>query len=99
MGRAPSALRRVRPLLPSRPRGTRQTQHAPASTRSRIPVLPQLRPVLQPLPDLALEATLGRVVELLAPHGLGEVVLPGKRFGHVVIVIVAGAVAFRFYQL
>jgi hypothetical protein len=39
---------------------------------SRIPFLPQLRPVIQPLPDLALEAALGRIVELLAAERFGK---------------------------
>src|SRR4029450_10586968 len=98
MGKPPNAPRQPRPPWRFRPRSTAQTQHNKAPTRSPIPVLPQLRPILQPLPDLALEAALGRVVELPAPHGLWEVVLAGKRFGGVVIVVVARAVAFRFHQ-
>ena len=35
----------------------------------------QLRPVLQPLGDLALEAAVARTVELLSGHALGKVVL------------------------
>ena len=39
------------------------------------PLLPQLFPPLQPLPDLALEAALRRVVEVLAAERVGPVVL------------------------
>ena len=42
------------------------------------PLLAQLRPILQPLPDLALEAALGRVVELL-PAELLRGNSPGRK--------------------
>src|SRR5262245_36844342 len=59
----------------------------------------QLRPIFQPLFDLALEAALGWVVELLPPQLFGEIVLPGKRLGRVVVVVVAFAIALRLHQL
>src|SRR5262245_66434332 len=65
---------------------------------SRIPLLPQLRPVVQPLLDLALEAALGRVVELLAAERFREVILAGEGVRRVMVVVVACAVALRFHQ-
>src|SRR5262249_58381730 len=65
---------------------------------SRIPFLPQLRPIFQPFPDLAFETALGRVVELLAAERLREVVLAGEGVGRIVVVVVPGAVALRFHQ-
>src|SRR5262249_31824175 len=59
----------------------------------------QLRPIFQPLPDLAFEAALGWVVELLPSQLFGEIVLPGKRLGRFVIVVVAFAIALRLHQL
>ena len=62
------------------------------------PLLPELRPVLEPLPDLALEAALRRVVEGLPAERLGEVVLAGEGVGLVVVVAVAGAVALLLHE-
>src|SRR5262249_22200387 len=64
-----------------------------------LPLLPQLCPVFQPLPDLALEAALGRIVEGVAAERLREVVLAGEGVGGVVVVLVASAVALRLHQL
>src|SRR5579883_2222327 len=62
------------------------------------PLPPELGPVIQPLPDLALEAALGRIVEGLAAQALGEIVLAGKRIRRIVVVFIAGAVAFVLHQ-
>src|SRR5215472_18453585 len=63
------------------------------------PLPPQPLPILQALPDLALEAAFWRIVELAAAKRLGEVVLARKRVRCVVVVVVARAVAFAFHQL
>src|SRR5262249_24165536 len=42
------------------------------------PFTAQLRPIIQPLPDLALEAAFGRVVKLLAAERFRKIVLAGK---------------------
>src|SRR3979490_1206731 len=65
---------------------------------SRPPLLPQLRPIIQPLPDLALEAALGRIVKFLPAERLREIVLARKRIGRVVVVVVTRAVAFLLHQ-
>src|SRR5436190_1173838 len=51
-------------------------------------LLPQLRPVIQPFANLALEAAIGRVVKSLPAKGVREIVLSGKGFRRVVIVFV-----------
>ncbi len=51
--------------------------------------LAQLRPVVQPLADFALEAALRRIVECLPAERVGEIVLAGKGFRLVVVVGVA----------
>src|SRR5258706_11598953 len=53
----------------------------------------QLLPVFQPLQNLALEAALDRLVELLARHAVGGIVLAGEAVLGVVVVFVALAVA------
>src|SRR5262249_15122649 len=63
------------------------------------PLSPQLRPIFEPLPDLALEAAFGRVVEARPAQLLGEIVLAGKCIRHVVIVFIARAVALSLHQL
>src|SRR3954471_24547451 len=63
-------------------------EHSP----SRFPFHALLRPEFQPLANFALEAALGRIVELLAAECFREVVLPGKRVRRVVVVLVARAV-------
>src|SRR5712664_1039490 len=49
----------------------------------------QLRPVIQPLANLALEAAIGRIVEGLAAKRFREIVLSGERVLGVVVVFVA----------
>src|SRR5689334_3772396 len=66
---------------------------------SAASLLAQLRPVFEPLPDLALEATLGRIVELVTAERLGEVVLAREGLLGVVVVGVAAAVALGLHQL
>ena len=68
-----------------------KSQSCPKAAKSILAVtfLPQLRPVVQPLPDLALEAALGRIVELLAAERFREVVLARERVRRVVVVVVA----------
>src|SRR5262245_14453338 len=60
--------------------------------------LPQFRPILQALSNLALEAALGRIVEPLAAERLREVVLSGEGVARIVVVVVACAVALRLHQ-
>src|SRR5690242_11193761 len=55
---------------------------------------PQLGPIIQPLSDFALKTALGRIVERLPPQRFREIVLAGKAVRRVVVVCVAGAVAF-----
>src|SRR5229473_2252317 len=46
----------------------------------------QLRPVIQPFANLALEAAVGRIVESLAAQRFREIVLAGERILGVVVV-------------
>src|SRR5271170_4881674 len=55
------------------------------------PLPPQPRPVFEPLPDLALEAALDRLVEGVAADLLRPVVLAAESVGRVVVVSVVGA--------
>src|SRR5260370_29535858 len=51
-------------------------------------LLAQLLPVFQPLQDLALEAAFDRLVELLARHAVGEIVLSREAvLRHAVVVV------------
>ena len=68
--------------------------HYPSPARSRLSFAQ-----FQPLADLALEAAIGRIVEVLAAHLLRKIVLAGKGIGLVVIVLVALAVALFLHQL
>src|ERR1700733_11932668 len=63
------------------------------------PFAPQFCPVFETLADFALKAALGRIVELPAAERLGEIVLAGERLLAVVVVFVAGAIAFGLHQL
>src|SRR5580704_17370304 len=63
------------------------------------PLAPQLCPVFQALADFAFKAALGRMVELPAAERLGEIVLAGEGLLAIVVVFVAGAIAFGFHQL
>src|SRR5262245_6280387 len=96
---APSGRRTARPHAPS-PLPRKGTPPARRLARPSwpAPLFAQLGPIVQALPDLALEATLGRVVECLAAERLGEIVLAREGIGRVVVVIVAFAVAFRLHQ-
>ena len=51
------------------------------------PLLAQPRPVLEPLPDLALEAALDRLVERVAADLVRPIVLAAEGVGRVVIVL------------
>ena len=88
-----------------RQRGCGDPAHTPRPPVPRMivtspaPLLPQLRPVVQPFPDLALEAAVGRIVEGLPAELLREVVLAGKGLGRIVIVVVTRAVALGLHQL
>jgi hypothetical protein len=53
------------------------------------PLPPQLGPIFKALPDLALEAAFGRIVELPAAELLRKIILAGKGIRRVVIVFVA----------
>src|SRR5882672_10644206 len=58
------------------------------------PLAPQFCPVFEALADFALKAAFRRIVELPAAERLGEIILAGECFLAVVVVFVAGAVAF-----
>src|SRR5689334_1139051 len=58
----------------------------------------QPRPVFEPLSDLALEAALRRIVELSAAERFREIILAGKPLGRIVIVCIAGAIAFVSHE-
>src|SRR5690606_41770760 len=60
---------------------------------------PELFEIAQPLPDFALEAAFDGLVEILPPDLFGEILLPGKALGRVVIVDVALATPRRSHQL
>src|SRR5262247_1746369 len=92
----PSGRRTARPHTPmSLPR----KGSPPARRLSRpswpAPLFAQLGPIVQALPDFALEAALGRIVERLATELLREIVLAREGIGHIVVVVVAFAIALR----
>ena len=62
------------------------------------PLRPQPRPVFEPLPDLALEAALDRLVERSPAQRVRPVVLAREGVGRVVVVLVVGPVAFALHQ-
>src|SRR5258708_1904794 len=62
-------------------------------------LLAQLLPVFQPLQDLALEAAFDRLVEFLACHAVGEIVLSREAVLGIVVVFVALAVADLLHEL
>src|SRR3990170_4839912 len=83
---------------PLRPRKTRAPPLATQEEeRSALP-FPELLPVLQPLQDLAFEAALDRLIELLPRHAVGKVVLAREAVGRVVVVLVALAVADLLHE-
>ena len=69
----------------------RYQSNRPALALASLP--PELGPIVQPVPDLALKTALGRIVKGLASERLGKVVLAGERIRRIVIVAVAGTVA------
>src|SRR5438105_4115186 len=64
----------------------------------RLLALAQLGPVVEPLPDLALEAAIDRGIEGLARHAVGEIVLSREAFLAGVVVLVTLAVAEILHQ-
>src|SRR3984957_21134861 len=62
------------------------------------PLLSEPSPVLEPFPDLALEAALDRLVERVAAALLGPIVLAAERFGRVVIVLISCAIALALHE-
>src|SRR5258707_10062853 len=64
---------------PPVPRGD-GVQSGDSSCSLGVPLFSPLRPIVQALPDLALEAAVGRIVEFLPAKRLGEVILAGERF-------------------
>src|SRR5260370_7759011 len=62
-------------------------------------LLAQLLQVFQPLQDLALEAAFDRLVELLARHAVGEIVLSREAVLGIVVVLVTLAVADLLHEL
>src|SRR5580658_1016354 len=63
------------------------------------PLVAQLFPIVEALPDLPLEAALGRIVEFLTAKLLGEIVLAGECLGRVMVVFVSRPIAFGLHQL
>src|SRR6185437_16459063 len=84
------------------PRSFPSTPASPSRQRSRhasaAALLPQPRPVFEPLFDLALEAARGGIVEGAAANRLGPVVLARERVGRVVVVLIVRAVALAFHE-
>src|SRR3954469_18751928 len=68
-----------------------------ASMSGLVPA--KLGPVVQALPDLALEPALRRIIERLAAEFFREIVLAGERLLLVVVVGIAAAVSFRLHQI
>ncbi len=68
-------------------------------SRLLLPLRPQPRPIIEPLPHLALEAALHRLIQPPPPDRLGPIVLAGERVGLVVVVGVVGAVTLALHQL
>src|SRR5262249_4437002 len=62
------------------------------------PFLPQLRPILQPFPDLAFEPALGWVIKLLPFQRFRKIVLPGKGLFGVMVVGIAATIAHFLHQ-
>src|SRR5690349_14778105 len=62
-------------------------------------LISQFLPVFEALQDLAFEAALDRLVEFLAGHAVGEVVLAREAVLGIVVVLVAAAVADLLHQL
>src|SRR5580704_15919732 len=60
-----------------------------ARLSTSAPFAAELRPIVEPFPDLTLEAAFGRIVELLAAERFREIVLSGERVFAVVVVFVA----------
>src|SRR5262249_14430453 len=63
------------------------------------PLPPQLRPVVQPFPDLAFKSAFGRIVKGLVAERFREIVLAGEGFRRIVIVFVVCTVAFSLHQV
>src|SRR6188508_1441899 len=80
-----------------------ELQYTVNAIASQSPVLasllPQFLPVFQALEDLALEATLDRLVELLTRHPVGKVALAREALLGIVVVFVAAAVAQLLHEL
>src|SRR5437868_3234087 len=68
------------------------------SALSRPPLLPQLRPIIQPLPDLAFETAFDGIIEFWPAQAFRKIILARERFRRVVIVMIAFAVALLLHQ-
>lgn len=58
----------------------------------------QLRPVIEAFADVPLKPALGRIVECLPRHVIGKIILAGKPFLGIGIVLVSRAIAFVLHQ-
>src|ERR1700733_3760766 len=66
---------------------------------SRLPpLLPQLLPIVEAFPDLALKTAIDRLIEPLAAERLRPIILPGKSLGRVVVISVIRAIAFTLHE-
>ena len=86
------------PPIPA-PRKTMSKPIIGPVSSSRSALAPQPRPPVQALPDLALEAPIHRLVEVLPPELLRPVILPREGVRLVVVVAVALAVADLLHEL
>src|SRR5882724_4438658 len=68
---------------------TRASSDSTKSHHALASLFPQLRPIIQPLADLALEATIGRIVKGLASQRVRKIVLARESFRRIMIVFVA----------
>src|SRR5215469_18822500 len=78
--------------------GRRQAGAVRGTLSRSASLLAQLGPVFETLSDLAFEAALWRIVELMPPKRFRKIILTGERVRDSVIVGVAGAVAFVLHQ-
>ncbi len=89
----------IGPETPPPPRRIQGPGPARRLIPARLPLpVAQLRPIVQPLADLALVAVTFGIVEFRPRHAVGEVVLPGKAVRVVGIVDIAFAIADVLHQ-
>src|SRR6516165_3034793 len=82
------------------PSGKESGRHGVSQKATLFPAafFSQLRPIVEPFPDLALKAALGRIIEGLTAQRLREIVPAGKGVRRVMIVFIARAIALLLHQ-